>query len=132
MFNEINTLSHLLGHGLLTGQILGNELVQRRVEQTDIDGHAVHALQNAIEILLLKREQFSQSYLPFFPCVGENHLTHGLDFVLIEEHVLRTAQANTHCTKLVCDLSVVRCVSIGAHNHTCILVAKAHKLGKIA
>ena len=132
MFDEINTLSHLLGHGLLTGPILGDELVQRRVEQTDIDGHAVHALQNAIEILLLKREQFSQSYLPFFLCVGENHLTHSLDFVLIEEHVLRTAQTDTHSTELLRHLGVVRCVSIGAHNHTCIFVAKAHKFGKIA
>ena len=45
------------------GEILGvgQELVQRRVEQADRDREPGHRLEDALEVLLLERQQLGQS-----------------------------------------------------------------------
>ena len=48
---------HLLSHNLLASQIVRHELMERRVEQTDINRTTIHGLQNTLEVGLLIRQQ---------------------------------------------------------------------------
>ena len=132
MLDEVKALAHLLSHHLLSGLIVWNKLVKRRIEQTDVDRHAVHALQDAIEILLLQGQKLGQSHLTASLVVGKDHLSHGLDLISIEEHMLGAAQADAHCTKPLCHLGIVRSVGIGAHHHAGVFVTEVHELGEIA
>ena len=132
VLDHLHAHAHLVGHGLLAFQVVGYELVERRVEQTDVHRHAVHAFQDAIEVLLLIGQQLGEGFLAAFLAVGEDHLTHGLDLLVLEEHVLGTAQADTHGTEVAGHLSVVRRVGIGADDEACVFVAKLHQFGEVA
>ena len=75
--------------------ILGRELVQRRVDQADGDGLAVHGLEDADEVVALERQQLGQRLLAGFERVGDDHLLDGqAAFFGVEEHVLGAAQAD--------------------------------------
>ncbi len=70
------------------------ELVQRRVQEPDRDRQAVHRLEDADEVLLLKRLELGQGGLAAGLVVGQDHLAHGDDALVAEEHVLGAAQAD--------------------------------------
>ena len=80
---------------LLDDQLLvvGQELVQRRVEQADGDGQAVHRLEDADEVALLLRAQLLERGVFLVGGVGEDHALHDRQAVA-EEHVLGAAQAD--------------------------------------
>ncbi len=63
-FNFLYGDAHLVGHDLLSLQVMGNKLVERWVEQADIDRITIHGLEDAIEVLLLVRQEFLESFLP--------------------------------------------------------------------
>ena len=75
--------------------VLGQELVQRRVEQPDRHRQPVHRLEDADEVLLLERLELGQRGLPAGFVVGQDHLPHGDDSLVAEEHVLGAAQADS-------------------------------------
>ena len=84
--------AHGLGH---LGDLLlavRQEFVQRRIEQADGDRPAVHDLEQLDEIGALHRQQLGERGAARFLVVGEDHLAHRLDAVLVEEHVLGAAE----------------------------------------
>ena len=83
--------THLLCHCLLTCEIVWHELMQWWVEQADVYRAFVHGLEDSVEVLSLIRQQLLERLLASFYCVGENHFTHCLDLLVVEEHVFCTA-----------------------------------------
>ncbi len=99
-------------HGQL-GEI-GQELVQRRVEQPDGDGQAVHRLEDAHEILALQGKQRVEGPLPGVVTLGEDQVLDQLA-ALAEKHVLGAAQADALRAEPPGPLGVLGVVGVGAH-----------------
>ena len=129
--DSLERYAHLLSHCLLTRNIVGNELVQGRIEQTDVHGQTVHSLEDALEVSLLVRQQLSQSLFTSGNAVRENHLTHSDNLLVLEEHVLSTCQTDTLSTEGASHLCIVRCISIGTNLQLGVLVAEVHQLLEI-
>ena len=68
------------------------ELVQRRIEQPDVDREPVHGLENRLEVGALHREQLGERAPPSTFIARDDHLAHGVNAVAFEEHVLGAAQ----------------------------------------
>ncbi len=127
LLDDLHVNAHLVGNNLLAGQIVGNELVERGIQQTDVDVHAVHGLEDSVEVLLLVRQQLGKSLLAALYAVGQNHLAHGDDLLVLEEHMLRTCQTDTLGTEVASDLCVVGSVGVRADLHLGVLVAEVHQ-----
>ncbi len=108
------------------------ELMQWWVKQTDINMTTVHSLKDAIEVYHLIRQQLVESFLTTFYRISKNHLTHGNNLLVIEEHVLCTCQTYTLCTEGTSHLSIMWSVGIGANLHLGVLVAEIHKFLEVA
>ena len=93
----------------------GNELVERRIQEADGYRIALHGLVNAFEVALLHRLQLGQSSLALLNGVGADHLADGVDTVIVEEHVLGTAQADALSAELARLLGVAGSIGIGAY-----------------
>ena len=74
--------------------LIGQELVQGRVEQPDRHGQAVHGLEDADEVVPLERRQRVVGLLFLIGRLGEDHLANGSHPLLAQEHVLGPAQAD--------------------------------------
>ena len=74
---------------------VGEELVQRRIEQADRDREA-HRAEDADEVVALVygRSLASAAFAARAGCRREDHLAHGVDAVALEEHVLGAAEAD--------------------------------------
>ena len=104
---------------------VGQELVQRRVEQPDRDGQPVHRLEDADEVLALQRQQLGELTLLLLVGVGEDQ---PLDQVpaLAEEHVLGAAQPDALRAEAPGARGVLGVVGVGAHRHPPRPVGVAH------
>ncbi|CAM5529829.1 hypothetical protein SNARM312S_07686 [Streptomyces narbonensis] len=104
-----------LGEGDAHRQLgdVGQELVQRRVEQADRDGQPVHGLEELDEVLLLQRQEGLQRLLALGVRVGEDE---ALDVLaaLTEEHVLGAAQADALGAEAAGAQRVLGVVGVGA------------------
>src|ERR1700730_1171130 len=108
---------------LLLGAVVRDELVQRRINQPDSNGEAIHGFEDADKVAPLKWQQLIERRHARFFGVGENHLLYGtLSLVtplwLLEvrkEHVLRAAQANPLGAELARLASILWRVRVGAH-----------------
>ena len=78
---------HLLHLGVRVGQ----ELVQRRIEQADRHRQARHDGEELPEVLALDRQQLVERRAAAGLVVREDHLAHRHDAVALEEHVLGAA-----------------------------------------
>ena len=124
--------THLACHCLLTCKIVWHKLVEWWVKQTDVDVATVHSLEDAVEVYHLIRQQLVKSFLATFYRVGKNHLAHGHNLLVVEEHMFCTCQADALCTEGTCHLCVMRSVGIGANLHLCVLVAEIHQFLEVA
>ena len=68
--------------------VVRQELVERRIEETDRRREAFERLEDAGEVFALIRQQLRERRFAVVDVVGENHLAHGVDAVAFEEHVL--------------------------------------------
>ena len=102
--------------GLLDDQLLviGQELVQRRVEQPHGDGQAVHRVEDADEVGFLLRAQLLERGVFVGFVVGEDHALHDRQPVA-EEHVLGAAQADALGAELAGALRVFGEIGVRAH-----------------
>ena len=91
------------------------ELVQRRVEQPDRDGQAVHGVEDLEEVGLLGGAQLLEGGRLLVRGVGEDHRPHDRQAVLAEEHVLGAAQADALGAEVAGDLGVLAGVGVGPH-----------------
>ena len=123
-----------LAAGSLGGQAhgqfgaVGQELVQRRVEQTDRDRPAVHRLKDLGEVLPLERQQRGQGLFTRGVVGGRDHC---LDqaAALAEEHVLGSAQADALRAEGPRPARVLGCVGIGSHLEPAYLVGVVEQSG---
>ena len=108
------------------------ELVQWRIEETDIYWIAIHSLKDTLEVSLLVWEKLSKRFLTTLSVLRKNHLTHSHDLLILEEHVLCTGQTNTLSTEVTSHLCIVWSISIGTNLEMCIFVAEIHQLFEVA
>ena len=106
--------------------------MQRRIEQANSHRTASHSLEDTLEVGLLVGKDLLQSLLAPLCILCQNHLTHRLDLLTLEEHVLRTAKTDTYGTETTCDSRIMRRVGVGAYTQFGIFIAKIHQLGEIA
>mmetsp|Transcript_33123 Transcript_33123/g.38543 ORF Transcript_33123/g.38543 Transcript_33123/m.38543 type:complete len:414 (+) Transcript_33123:1074-2315(+) len=96
-------------------EVMGNELVQRGVEQANRNRSLTHDLEDANEVTFLQRFNKCKGLLTTSSIGGKNHLAHGVDALTLEEHVLCAAETNTICSKVEGRLGILGDVSIGTH-----------------
>ena len=112
--------------------VLGEELVQRRIEQADRDRQAVHRLEDADEVLLLERLELGESGLAAGLVIGQDHLAHGDDALVAEKHVLGAAQADPLGTERPARAGVFGSVGVGADLEGPDLVGPGHERREVA
>jgi hypothetical protein len=105
-----------LGHRDLDGQLraVGQELVQRRVEQPDRDRQSVHRGEQRDEVGPLQRQQLRERRLPLGGVLGQ-HQPFDQHAALAQEHVLGAAQPDALCAHVPRAGGVLGGVGIGAH-----------------
>ena len=124
--------AEILGDHLHVGLGLGQELVQRRIEQADGDRQAGHDLEQPDEVLALHRQDLGQRRAPALLVVGQDHLAHRDDAVALEEHVLGAAEADALGAELARLGCVRRRLGVGADAQRAELVGPGHQLGEVA
>mmetsp|Transcript_22334 Transcript_22334/g.31225 ORF Transcript_22334/g.31225 Transcript_22334/m.31225 type:complete len:387 (+) Transcript_22334:480-1640(+) len=103
--------SELLALGLGVRQ----ELMEGWIEEPDDDRKPVHSAENALEVAALVGEQLGEGPLAAGLVEGEDHLAHGLDARLLEEHVLRAREADALCAEGAGDPCVLWSVGVRQH-----------------
>jgi len=73
---------------------LREELVERRIQETDRGGEAVERLEDPEEVAALVGQELGEGGLAAAGVAGEDHLAHGVDAVALEEHVLGAREAD--------------------------------------
>ena len=131
LLDILQAYAYGIRHFLLPLQIVGNEFVQRRVEQTHGYRATFHSLEDALEVCLLVWQNLRQRLATSFRVFRQNHFAHRLDFLTFEEHVFRTAQTDAHCPEVTCHLCIVRRIGIGAYLQFRIFIGQLHQFGKI-
>ena len=104
------------------------ELVQRWVEQPHGDRQSLHRREDALEVLLLHRQDLVDGRLALLGSLGGDHLVHGRQSVGTEEHVLGAAQTDSLGAKFTCLGGVGGVVGIGPHTQTSGLVGPGEHL----
>jgi hypothetical protein len=121
-----------LGHGHDVFFRVRQELVQRRVEQADGDRQAFHDREQLDEVGLLEGRDLGQGRAAAGLVVGQDHLAHGGDPGVVEEHVLGAAQADALGAELAGGLGVQRGLGVGADLHAAHRVGPFHQGGEVA
>ena len=93
--------------------VVGQEFVQRRVDQPDDDRQTVHLLEDADEIRALERQQLAQPLAALFLVRGQDHLLHERQPLLLHEHVLGAAEADPLRAVIAGNLGIARVVGVG-------------------
>ena len=106
--------AELLGEFALGLGVVGQELVEGWIEETDGGRQAFEGGENAGEVFTLVRQEFRQGFLTAFEGCGEDHLAHGVDAVAFEEHVLGAGQADAGGTEGEGDAGLLRGIGVGA------------------
>ena len=105
--------------------------MQRRIQQTNSYRQTVHNREQVNKVLLLIRQQTSQSFSAAFFIVGQNHRTHIGNTVCIKEHMFRTSQTDTFGTKVASLLGIFRRFGISTDFHRFDFVNPSHQLAEI-
>ena len=71
---------------------VGQELVQRRIEQADRHRQALHDAEQLDEIVALHRQDLGERRAAALDGLGHDHLAHGDDALAVEEHMLGAAE----------------------------------------
>ena len=94
------------------------ELVERRIEETDRRGIAFERFEDADEIVALIREEFRERGFPIIDIVGQNHLAHRVDAIAFKEHVLGAGEADADRAKGEGVLGLLGVVGVAADIET--------------
>ena len=101
---------------------LGQELVQRRVQQAHGDRQAVHHREQGQHVLALEHLQLVQENLPFRGGLGQDHGPHRIDATGLEEHMLGAAQADALGPQFPGFGGILGGFGVGAHPQAAVLV----------
>ena len=96
-------------------RLVRQELVQRRVEQADRDRQPRHLLEEALEVLLLERQELVERGAARVLLVGHDHRAHLRLALRRHEHVLGPAEADPLGAELARLARVLRRVGVRAH-----------------
>ncbi len=118
--------AHFLGQCSNVFLSSGNELMQRRIQETDRDRSAFHCLVDALEVALLERNQLVQSRFSLFDSVRKDHLADLRNSVRVEEHVLSSCKTDTFCAHADCVCSVLRSICVGSDFQSSEAVCPVH------
>src|SRR5690606_11742511 len=102
--------SELLSQRLEFGVIMGQELVQWRVEQPDGDRMALHRAEYRLEVTPLHRQQAGKRALTLLLRRRKDHLAHCHQPLAVEEHVLGTAQSDALGAEVAAAMGIRRSV----------------------
>mmetsp|Transcript_50549 Transcript_50549/g.99452 ORF Transcript_50549/g.99452 Transcript_50549/m.99452 type:complete len:701 (-) Transcript_50549:954-3056(-) len=119
--------AHLCPELLELSLRVGQELMQRGVQETDVDGKSVHDLEDRLEVCLLEGEQLRDSLSAVLLCGAEEHLSDFKESLLLHEHVLRPNEADALSSECTSDLGVVRGVGVGSHIQSSVFVRQVHQ-----
>mmetsp|Transcript_24850 Transcript_24850/g.42860 ORF Transcript_24850/g.42860 Transcript_24850/m.42860 type:complete len:481 (-) Transcript_24850:1748-3190(-) len=106
---------------------VGDELMEGGVEEADVDWEAVHRLKDAHEVLLLVLLEPRDGRDAGRVVLGEEHAAHVREALLLEEHVLRAAEADAFTTERAANSSIDWRVGVGADCHGAVLVGELHE-----
>ena len=95
--------------------VVGQELVERRIEQADGDRQPRHGLEDAHEVLALEGQQLGEVLLALLGGLGHDHVLHVRQPLLLHEHVLGAAEADTLGAEAAGGAGVFGIVGVGAH-----------------
>ena len=124
--------AHLIGQLLDLVILVREELMERRVKQTDGYRQAAHRAVNCLKVAALHRQDLGQSRLALLERIGNNHLTNRLDAGRLEEHMLGTAEADAFCAELAGLRCITRGIAVGANVQGANLVSPAHEAAEVA
>ena len=112
---------------LLRGRVLGGrqELVERRVEETDRHRVARHRLEDPLEVRLLHRQQPVERRATLLLVRRQDHLLDDRQPVGRHEHVLGAAETDSLGAELACLRRVLGRVGVRAHAQAAQLVGPA-------
>src|SRR5689334_20769546 len=108
--------------------VVRQKLVQWWVEETYGGREAFQFSENADEISPLIRQQFRECGFAVVDLFGENHLTHGVDAIALEEHMFRPAETDAGGAESDSIRSLLGSIGVGTHGHARDLVAPIHEL----
>ena len=114
----------------MSSSLLGQEFVERRVEQADRHRQAAHDLEDLDEVGALHRQQPVERRLPLGVGVGEDHLAHHDDALGLEEHVLGAAEADAVDAEFARHPRLGGRVGVGAHPEVAHGVGPVEQLGE--
>ena len=103
------------------------ELMQRRIEQADGHGKPRHDLEQLDEVLALRRQQLGERLAAPLLILGEDHLAHGEDAALLEEHMLGAAKPDALGAEGERLARIGRRIGIGAHFQPAEAVGPSHQ-----
>ena len=81
--------------------------------------------------MLLVGEELSQGLFTTFLRVGKDHFAHGLDLLILEEHVLCAAKTNTNGAEATGNGGIVWSICVCADDELRVLFTEGHQLGKV-
>ena len=113
------------------GFLGGNELVKRRIEETDGDGIAAERLEETLEVCLLHGLDLGERRFALLDRLGADHFTEGLDAALAEEHVLGTAETDALCAEGSCLLCILGGICVRADAECLVLIGKLHDAAEV-
>ena len=114
------------------GRLLGQELVERRVEQPDGDREPLHGAEDGLEVGALHRQQLGQRALPAGRVLRDDHLAHGSQPLALEEHVLGAAEADAFGAEVPAAVRVGRRVGVDPHPELPHAVGPLHEPDEVA
>ena len=110
--------------------MVGEELVERRIQQTDHDREAVHDPEESFEIAALEGEESIEGVLALYAVPGHDHLPHDRESILLEEHVLRAAKADPLCPQVAGPARIVGVIRVRPHLEGAELVRPTQQLAE--
>ena len=132
---DAHLAGELLAQGCKGRALLGQELVQRRVKETDGDGQVVHGLKDALEVLPLEALDLLEGLglARGTKLLGGNHAPHRSNAGLAgEEHVLSAHEPNSRSSVVTRNLAVLGGVGVGVDLHAAEEVNPLHELADVA
>ena len=107
---------------------VGQELVQRRVEQPNCYWQAGHLAEDPGEIAALHGQQLGERAFARGEIAGEDHLAHRENAARLEEHVLGAAEPDALGAERAREARIRRRVGVRAHFQRADLVRPAHQI----
>ena len=104
-------------------EAVGQELVQRRIEQANRDRPARHRVEQPLKVALLEREQLVERTAASILVLGHDHRAHLWLAIGCHEHVLGAAQPDPFGAEALSVASVLGRVGVGAYAELAQLIA---------